>query len=73
MSEVKEKIKKLVPEMRFKEYELDWESLSFGAVNEVVDSLHQTPKEYVEEGYAMIRVTDVNDGGLEIDSCLKVS
>ncbi|MDA9987354.1 hypothetical protein N9E11_04950, partial [Crocinitomicaceae bacterium] len=65
--------KQLIPALRFKEFVNDWKTSKFGTVNEILDSLHQTPKEYVEEGYAMIRVTDVNDGLLNIDECLKVS
>jgi len=65
--------KELVPALRFKEFEAVWEEKQFGSLNEVLDSLHQTPKEYLDEGYAMIRVTDVNDGNLEISKCLKVS
>ncbi len=68
-----EKKKALVPELRFQEFNGDWNNKKFGALNEVIDSLHQTPKEYVEEGFAMIRVTDVNDGDLDIKKCLKVS
>ena len=63
----------LIPKLRFKEFEDNWEQKKFGVVNEVLDSLHQTPKEYVEEGNAMIRVTDVNDGALNVKKCLKVS
>ncbi len=65
--------KQLVPELRFNEFDEVWGNSKFGDVNEVLDSLHQTPKEYIDEGYAMIRVTDVNNGRLDIDKCLKVS
>ena len=51
----------------------DWEEKKLGELTEVIDSLHETPKEYVENGFAMIRVTDVNDKTLVIDDCLKVS
>ena len=65
------------PELRFKKPDgtnyPDWEEKSFGEVNTVLDSLHQTPKEYVEKGYAMIRVTDVQNGKLILNNCFKVS
>ncbi|GAK99634.1 type I restriction-modification system specificity subunit S [Nonlabens ulvanivorans] len=63
----------LVPQLRFKEFDEEWEESNFGSINTVLDSLHQTPKEYTEQGYPMIRVTDVNDGKLCINKCLKVS
>lgn len=62
-----------MPALRFPEFEGEWEKRKFGTLNEIIDSLHQTPKEYIEVGYAMIRVTDVNDGNLNIEKCLKVS
>ena len=64
---------KLVPQLRFKGFDGEWLSNKFGSLNEVIDSLHETPKEYIENGYSMIRVTDVNDGDLNIEKCLKVS
>ena len=65
--------KPLIPKLRFKEFEGEWEENKFGKINDILDSLHQTPKEYVDDGYPMIRVTDVNDGVLDLDKCLKVS
>jgi type I restriction enzyme S subunit len=65
--------KELVPKLRFNEFHNNWKTSKFGTLNEVIDSLHQTPKEYVDEGFAMIRVTDVNDWDLNIEECLKVT
>jgi type I restriction enzyme S subunit len=36
------------------------------------DSLHKTPKSYVEEGYPMIRVTDIQRGSLRTDGTMRV-
>jgi hypothetical protein len=50
----------------------EWEESRLGEVAKFIDSLHETPKQYVETGYPMIRVADVKDSGLNLDSCLKV-
>jgi type I restriction enzyme S subunit len=62
-----------VPQLRFSEFQGDWVVKKMGHINNVLDSLHQTPKEYVKQGYSMVRVTDVNNGVLDINKCLKVS
>lgn len=41
-------------------------------VADVIDSLHATPT-YASVGLPMVRVTDVKDGFLSLDSCVKVS
>ncbi|HIF9381319.1 TPA: restriction endonuclease subunit S [Photobacterium damselae] len=51
----------------------DWEEKKLGDVATFIDSLHETPKYYVEEGYPMVRVADVKDKGLDINVCLKVT
>lgn len=38
---------------------------------DVIDSLHATP-EYVEQGFPMVRVVDVNNEFLELENCLNV-
>lgn len=64
-------------QLRFKDDDgsdfADWEEKRLGEVCDVIDSLHETPKEYVDKGYAMIRVTDVNDKTLDINNCFKVT
>ena len=63
---------KVVPRLRFDNFNNFLESKKLNEVVEVIDSLHQTPKHYAKEGYTMIRVTDV-EGELNLNSCLKVS
>ena len=74
MSKENENIK-LVPELRFAEFVNDqgWKKTTLGHVAEFVDSLHETPKEYIDVGYPMVRVADVNDEGLDLKGCLRVS
>ncbi|NLT68850.1 MAG: restriction endonuclease subunit S [Acidobacteria bacterium] len=36
------------------------------------DSLHKTPKSYIDEGYPMIRVTDIKRGSVRTDGTMKV-
>jgi type I restriction enzyme S subunit len=64
-----------LPKLRFPEFRDvgEWEESRLGEVAKFIDSLHETPKQYVETGYPMIRVADVKDSGLNLDSCLKVT
>jgi type I restriction enzyme, S subunit len=41
-------------------------------VADLIDSLHKTPKKYVEQGYPMVRVTDVKEGPLKFHKTKKV-
>lgn len=41
-------------------------------VSDVIDSLHETPK-YSDDGYFMVRVTDIKPGLLKFDNAFKVS
>lgn len=41
-------------------------------IADVIDSRHETPK-YSESGYPMVRVTDIKQGFLKTEGCLKVS
>ncbi|MFZ9737374.1 MAG: restriction endonuclease subunit S [Prochlorotrichaceae cyanobacterium] len=65
----------LVPKLRFPEFRDagEWRLLSLGTVAQFIDSLHETPKEYVTKGYPMVRVADIKDSGLDLNSCLKVT
>lgn len=49
-----------------------WKIKTISEISKVVDSLHQTPI-YADKGYPMVRVTDIKEGGLNLDNCLKVS
>ena len=64
-----------LPKLRFPEFQNveKLKPLSLGEVSEFIDSLHETPKQYVEIGYPMVRVVDVRDSGLDLDICLKVT
>ena len=62
-----------VPELRFPAFKLEWKSLQLNDATDFIDSLHETPKQYVDIGYPMIRVADVNDRGLDLEVCLKVT
>lgn len=62
-----------IPSLRFPEFSGEWENYELGQVVQVIDSLHQTPKEYLDIGFPMIRVTDVNNGKLALSLCLMVS
>lgn len=41
-------------------------------VADLIDSLHKTPKKYIEQGYPMVRVTDVKEGPLKFHKTKKV-
>ncbi len=46
--------------------------IKLNEVANVIDSLHKTPK-YSQEGYSMVRVTDIKGGYLNLKNTLKVS
>ena len=49
-----------------------WSKTQLNQIADVIDSLHKTPK-YSDIGYPMVRVTDVFQGFLRTENCLKVS
>ena len=48
-----------------------WEEKSIGEICNLIDSLHITPK-YSQEGYPMVRVTEIKYGELDVSKALKV-
>jgi type I restriction enzyme S subunit len=50
----------------------DWGTTYLDAVTKVVDSLHQTPT-FSDDGFPMVRVTDIKTGNLNLGTALKVS
>ncbi len=50
----------------------DWAITSLDTVSKVVDSLHQTPI-FSGDGFAMVRVTDIKTGNLNLEGALRVS
>jgi len=50
----------------------DWEVTDLDKLSLIVDSLHQTPK-FSEHGYAMVRVTDIKTGVLNLENSLRVN
>ena len=48
-----------------------WEEKSFLEVADLIDSLHKTPK-YSEDGFAMVRVTDIKSRFLDLSKTKKV-
>jgi type I restriction enzyme, S subunit len=48
-----------------------WEILRLDEVAKIIDSLHKTPK-YSENGFPMVRVTDVREGSLDLSNTKKV-
>lgn len=49
----------------------DWEILRLNDSSKVVDSLHQTPN-FVEDGFAMVRVVDIKTGTLNLEGTLRI-
>lgn len=49
----------------------DWEEKKLGDIAKLIDSLHKTPK-YVENGYPMVRVTDIKPGELNLAKAKQV-
>lgn len=49
-----------------------WKTIELDEVASVIDSLHKTPK-YSDNGYPMVRVTDIKGGSLLLNSTLTVS
>jgi type I restriction enzyme S subunit len=47
-------------------------AVTLGEVSTLYDSLHKTPKDYVDTGYPMIRVTDVKRGFLNFEGAKQV-
>ncbi|MDD9340668.1 MAG: restriction endonuclease subunit S [Providencia heimbachae] len=56
--------------LSFEEGECEWKTLE--EVADVYDSLHQTPQ-YSENGFSMVRVTDIKNGCVDLSKTLKVS
>jgi type I restriction enzyme S subunit len=50
----------------------EWDVAKLDDVSRIVDSLHQTPG-FVGDGYAMVRVSDIKTGNLELSETLKVT
>lgn len=50
----------------------DWGFVELKNRGRVIDSLHQTPS-FIEDGYAMVRVTDIKTGNLCLSGALRVS
>jgi len=50
----------------------EWKEYKLGDVCDLLDCLHKTPT-YVKEGYPMVRVTDIKNGAIDLNGCLKVS
>lgn len=50
----------------------EWEIDELSNVAQIVDSLHQTPK-YSDDGYPMVRVTDIKPGFLSLANCFTVN
>ena len=50
----------------------DWQIRPVEEIAKVIDSLHATPK-FSNDGYPMVRVTDIKVGNLNLDNALKVS
>lgn len=50
----------------------EWKEVKLSDIADVIDSLHKTPQ-YVEKGIPMIRVTDIKEGYLSLNSALQVS
>jgi type I restriction enzyme S subunit len=49
----------------------DWNILRLNETSKVIDSLHQTPN-FVEDGFAMVRVADIKSGTLNLEGALRV-
>lgn len=50
----------------------DWPKIALGEVATLYDSLHKTPK-YSDDGYPMVRVTDIKGETLDTNSCKRVN
>jgi len=50
----------------------EWGVVKLQHTCRVIDSLHRTPT-FSEEGYAMVRVTDIKPGKLSLHNCVRVS
>jgi len=62
---------------KFKQTEIgmipeDWEEKELQKISRVIDSCHKTPK-YSPEGIAMVRVTDIKYGDIDLKNTLKVT
>lgn len=69
------KVKKVIPE-GYKKTEIgvipdDWDILRLDETSKVIDSLHQTPN-FIEDGFAMVRVVDIKSGTLNLEGALRV-
>lgn len=50
----------------------EWNVVELNKTARVIDSLHQTPS-FEEDGYPMVRVTDIKTGNLSLAGTLTVS
>lgn len=58
--------------MNRREFPEDWENKELQEIAKVIDSCHKTPK-YSTDGVAMLRVTNIKEGYLDLSDCLKVT
>ena len=49
-----------------------WDVVELGKISNVVDSLHQTPV-FSNQGFSMVRVTDIKTGKLNLAKTAKVN
>lgn len=49
----------------------DWDVIDLVNLSNIIDSLHQTPS-FSDQGFAMVRVTDIKTGNLNLDNTSRV-
>lgn len=54
------------------EIPVDWNVIELNGIASIIDSLHETPN-YVDDGFSMIRVVDVNGRGIDTENAFKVT
>ena len=58
---------KLVPELRFKEFEVDWKIENLGSVGSIVNGLTYSPDDINPEGVLVLRSSNVQNGMLYLE------
>jgi type I restriction enzyme S subunit len=59
--------KQLVPELRFKEFEVDWNIENLGSVGSIVNGLTYSPDDINPEGVLVLRSSNVQNGMLYLE------
>ncbi len=63
----------LIPELRFKEFDVEWDEKRLGELGSIVSGLTYSPKDIVEKGTLVLRSSNIQSGILSFDDNVYVN